>query len=131
MSWQSIATQKAIEIAIKQGWFEKIIGWLGLNNKKILIMGASGTGKTQFVNSFNPKTSHVPVDKRTLATSRTRMYVASIPIMYIDTAGQSHRDQIRREAFTKGYPCMKAATSLMLRKYTLNSGSIPMCWILC
>jgi hypothetical protein len=63
------------------------------SNRKILIFGLSGVGKTQFIRSLK-KSLEIPA--RTDVTEKTCHDLDDFPIQFIDTPGHSERQTARR-----------------------------------
>jgi hypothetical protein len=100
------AAIRLLELAIKQGWFDKLRDALKRKHT-VLILGSTGTGKTNFVQSLTeivPKAiSHM---NRTEFVKTHAIKIAKEPFNVIDTPGQvlhsSRRVKAIREAIGKG-----------------------------
>uniref|UniRef100_UPI00404AB8A1 GTPase domain-containing protein n=1 Tax=Gelidibacter sp. TaxID=2018083 RepID=UPI00404AB8A1 len=57
-------------------------------NKKIVIFGISGTGKSQFISNLK---RNMIIAERTESTDRVRFDLDDIPILFVDTPGQNAR----------------------------------------
>jgi hypothetical protein len=70
------------EFSFKDLFFKK--------NQKILLLGSTGVGKTQFINSFDDKLKDTPVRDRTIVAEEIiREVNEHITIVFNDTAGDN------------------------------------------
>ncbi len=87
----------AFEYLHNQGFFEKFYNEIFNRNKRVLILGASGAGKTQFVNSFNKEIADIQVVNRTHTSEKTNLTVDKIPLKFFDTPGHGTKQEVRRQ----------------------------------
>lgn len=95
ISWDSLIS---FEIALSKN--KQVISFikrLFTKRKKILLLGCSGAGKSQFVNSLSDKVEIIQRTQRTLTTEKTKVNFEEISLMIIDTAGHKERKQLRKQ----------------------------------
>ena len=69
--------------------------------RKILVLGASGAGKTQFVNAVkNPLSIRLTTSQRTVSVERRKVTVEGFPFVLLDTPGQVLDEAKRKVAIT-------------------------------
>ncbi|MCF8070683.1 MAG: 50S ribosome-binding GTPase [Deltaproteobacteria bacterium] len=89
--------EKLIKIAIKQGWFDKLVT-VFQKKHKILLLGSTGVGKTNLVQSLTeitPKAIHHM--NRTEFIKKQHIKIAKKPFVLIDTPGQAEHKYYRKE----------------------------------
>lgn len=106
MAGLEIGTAKAVaEAAIeligkaqKQGWLDNLVTALR-RKPRILVLGATGTGKTAFVESLidNVPKAIDPMN-RTQFVEQYRIKISKEPFIFIDTPGQIRHARRRRQA---------------------------------
>lgn len=67
------------------------------NNRKIVVFGISGAGKSQFINSLK---KHLEIPARTLTSDKIKHAIEDFPIVFIDTPGHSERSFQRNKEVT-------------------------------
>ncbi len=67
-------------------------------NRKIVVFGLSGAGKSQFINSLKRNLS---IAQRTVTTEKVKHAIDDFPIIFIDTPGQSVRSYERKKELTE------------------------------
>jgi small GTP-binding protein len=80
-----------------QGFFNQLFSELFGSNKKILVLGDSGAGKTQFINTFSEKLRELEVFNRTNAAVKTYAKVDGFSVKFFDTPGEIAKSQIRNK----------------------------------
>lgn len=63
-------------------------------NRKIVIFGISGAGKSQFINSLK---RNLAIADRTVTTDKIKHEIEDFPIVFIDTPGHSGRSYERKQ----------------------------------
>jgi hypothetical protein len=66
-------------------------------NRKIIIFGISGAGKSQFINSLK---KHLDIPARTVTTDKIKHEIEDFPIIFMDTPGHSERSYQRNQEVT-------------------------------
>lgn len=92
---------KLYKLAKEQGWIDKLLS-LAAKRHKILILGASGVGKSNLTSSLTtlaPEVIHH--SRRTAGTPRTSIKYESVPFDIIDTPGQVPQRAVRTRAVTE------------------------------
>ncbi len=86
-----------ITIAQKQGWLKRVQTTLRKKHY-VLVLGASGTGKTNFINSLTELAPEA-IDRisRTASVVNHHVLIEGIPFIFIDTPGQQQHSSRRRE----------------------------------
>src|SRR3954454_8278437 len=86
------------EIAKKEGAVRRAINFFK-KRRKILVLGASGAGKTQFVKSLSVRIeAEIPRESRTQKPVKYLYEVTQDPFMFIDTPGEAaHADDRKPE----------------------------------
>ncbi|MEU2582548.1 GTPase domain-containing protein [Streptomyces avermitilis] len=87
-------------IAEDQGFVEKVIDFFKKRDK-ILVLGSTGTGKTNLISSLGAVTGHVnaiPRDARTQTAESHRVRLENRPLLVVDTPGQALHAPQREEA---------------------------------
>lgn len=101
ISWSAIfSVVKAGDSIIdeqKRSQLLKKINLLIRDNRKIVVFGLSGTGKSQFINSLK---KHLAIAQRTITTEKVKHAIDDFPIIFIDTPGQSARAYERKKELT-------------------------------
>lgn len=92
--------------AKEAGWWKKLLASLR-RKKTVLVLGASGAGKTQFVNSIlDPLSPRLTSSERTTGAHPRRALIKDNPFRLIDTPGQlldeGKRKPAIRDAVRKG-----------------------------
>lgn len=67
------------------------------SNRKIVVFGISGAGKSQFINSLK---RNLQIAERTLSTEKIAHEIEDFPIIFIDTPGHSERSTFRKKEVT-------------------------------
>lgn len=102
ISWKAIATvAKAGNTILDKGKRKELIKQFNLlvrKNRKIVIFGLSGTGKSQFINSLK---KNLIIADRTDTTAKVRFNLDDFPLLFIDTPGQTVRQYPRKQELTK------------------------------
>lgn len=104
--WATLA-EGAIEVGKQAGFWKKIRRAIR-RKKHILILGASGTGKTQFLHSLKDQNAAAldAAFQRTVSVEKRSVVLDEYPFLLIDTPGQQLDQSKRRkaiaEAFTRG-----------------------------
>nr|VFK35204.1 MAG: small GTP-binding protein domain-containing protein [Candidatus Kentron sp. MB]VFK77193.1 MAG: small GTP-binding protein domain-containing protein [Candidatus Kentron sp. MB] len=97
-----IGTAKQIyDIAKKQGWIDQLRS-LFKKRYKVLMLGSSGVGKTNLIQSLTrdmPDVIHYST--RTAGAPASSMEIHSIPFSFIDTPGQEAHESVRMHAIRK------------------------------
>ncbi len=94
----SFALTGAISIASQPKILQRLVA-LTRRKRKILVLGASGAGKTQLIRSLNEDVvASIPPSERTLFGTRTRTVLKNIPFLFIDTPGLVAHKGARRKA---------------------------------
>jgi DNA helicase HerA-like ATPase len=87
-----------VKIAKEENWLTRL-KFAFREKHHILIFGSTGTGKTNFLDSF---TRGVPeairAEDRTMGLIRRRIRIENEPFVFIDTPGESRRPTVRTEA---------------------------------
>jgi hypothetical protein len=93
-----VSAEQIIELAKKEGWFQRIINTFRKKHN-ILVLGTTGTGKTNLIYSF---TEFIPEAinfmNRTEVMQKHRIMINSHPFIFIDTPGQELHKSRRIEA---------------------------------
>jgi ABC-type dipeptide/oligopeptide/nickel transport system ATPase component len=101
VSWalifDTLHTSHAIIDGKKRSELLKKIKLLIRKNRKIVLFGISGAGKSQFINSLK---KHLEIPDRTLTTDKVKHEIEDFPIMFIDTPGHSERSFQRSQQIT-------------------------------
>lgn len=76
------------------------------NKKKILILGCSGVGKTQFINSINDndktkQNTKISIDDRTSTNYDVKLFMEDSAILLTDTPGEFFNDILRKTEITE------------------------------
>lgn len=98
IEWAPIGA-KAAEFIAEQENRNKLAKWYNLLTKKrktILLLGSSGGGKSQFVDSLAQRKG-VRVVPRTHETEPTKINLFDNPIQFRDTPGHINKKQLRRD----------------------------------
>ncbi|TAE46884.1 MAG: hypothetical protein EAZ06_06095 [Cytophagales bacterium] len=99
MIWETLieaAKNKAgeyiIDFAAKKKNWELVTNFFTKKDKKrkIIILGSSGVGKSQFVQSLQPELPQIAVQKRTMGTVEKEASLQGQGIIFLDTAGQAN-----------------------------------------
>lgn len=67
-------------------------------NKKIIVFGISGAGKSQFIQCLLGKSG---IPNRTLTTDKVKFGIEDFPIIFWDTPGHTQRDSDRKKALAE------------------------------
>jgi GTPase SAR1 family protein len=85
-------------LAKEQGWIEKLLSILS-KKYNVLVLGASGVGKTNLIESLIIQTPEViHHSDRTLAATESSIQIKKLPFKFIDTPGEFCHKPIRKEA---------------------------------
>lgn len=90
--------KQVYDLAKKQGWIDKLLSLLKKKHK-ILVLGSSGVGKTNLLQSLStlmPEVIHY--SRRTSDSTKSKLSIDEIPFEFIDTPGQSEHSAIRMRA---------------------------------
>jgi energy-coupling factor transporter ATP-binding protein EcfA2 len=99
VDWIEVAT-KGYDIGEEFGLWKKLRSTLR-RRKKILVLGASGAGKTQFVNSLISLLSErLSGRQRTISVQRRKVLVDEYPFLLLDTPGQQGDEAKRKPEIT-------------------------------
>ncbi|MEW6347887.1 MAG: GTPase domain-containing protein [Thermodesulfobacteriota bacterium] len=99
-SWFEIMKELYDE-AKERGLWEKIRALLR-GRKRILLLGASGAGKTQFVESIaDALTDRLSPIQRTVAVEKRKAIIHDYPFLMLDTPGQRMDEAKRKKAITE------------------------------
>jgi len=80
----------AVTAATKKRLFDQLVT-LVRRRRKILVLGASGVGKTQLVRSLKEDMiDSIPASERTQFSERTKIIFDNLPFFFIDTPGHVH-----------------------------------------
>lgn len=94
-----IGTAKRIyDIARKQGWGERLLA-LFKKRYKVLVLGSSGVGKTNLIQSLTkdmPAVIHYST--RTTGIPASAIEIDEVPFSFIDTPGQEAHESVRMQA---------------------------------
>lgn len=95
--WPIIVAQAAL--AAKQANLLDKLTVLLRRKRKILILGASGVGKTQLVRSLKDNVvKSIPASERTRFTEKTKVVLDNLPFLFIDTPGHIPYKRTRQKA---------------------------------
>jgi len=95
--WIGIATETLLA-AGRAGLFNKLVVLLR-RKKKILVLGASGVGKTQFIRSLKYDiVKSIPSFERSTFTDNTKVIIQNLPFLFIDAPGHIAYKQTRMKA---------------------------------
>ncbi|MDI9366617.1 MAG: GTPase domain-containing protein [Flavobacterium sp.] len=102
LSWGAIFSAAKAGHAIidekKRNVFIKKLNLLFRSNRKIVVFGLSGAGKSQFINCLK---KNLIIAERTDTTEKIKFELDKFPIQFIDTPGQAGRHYPRKEELTK------------------------------
>ncbi len=94
----ALSTVKDVNTVAKElGFWDKIRDLLK-QKRKILVLGASGAGKTQFVNSLGEGSKQTP---RTVAVEKRSLRIGTNLFVFSDTPGQQLDEAKRKVAITE------------------------------
>lgn len=96
-SLEAKVAEELVKLAIKQGWLEKLVA-IFQKKHKILILGSTGVGKTNLVQSLTevtPKAIHHM--HRTEFIKKHHLKISKKPFVLIDTPGQAVHKYYTRE----------------------------------
>lgn len=86
LPWGEILVGSA-QAAHKAGLFKKLVALLK-SRRKILVLGASGVGKSEFINSIKKEIiKAIPREERTVWTDNVKLIIDNLPFLFIDTPG--------------------------------------------
>jgi energy-coupling factor transporter ATP-binding protein EcfA2 len=109
MAGLEIGTTKAVASAAialinkahKQGWFNKLVTALR-KKQRVLVLGATGTGKTAFLESLNDVVQKaIHQMKRTEFAQKYSVRIAKEPFLFTDAPGQIVHAARRKAAIQK------------------------------
>lgn len=102
ISWSTIISAAKAGNSIiddkKRNEILKKIMLLVRSNRKIVIFGLSGAGKSQFINSLQ---KNLVLAARTETTEKIKFEIDDFPILFIDTPGHSGRQYPRKQELTE------------------------------
>ena len=81
------------DLAKEQGWIDQLLSFIKKRHK-VLVLGSSGVGKTNFLKSLHtliPEVIHYST--RTTGTPKSKIAIDNIPFAFIDTPGQENRER--------------------------------------
>nr|VFJ91659.1 MAG: small GTP-binding protein domain-containing protein [Candidatus Kentron sp. LFY] len=93
-----IGAKQIHDIAKQQGWIDQLLA-LFKKRVKVLMLGSSGVGKTNLIQSLTtdmPEVIHYST--RTSGTPASSVEIDKVPFSFIDTPGQEAHESIRRQA---------------------------------
>lgn len=100
LEWVNLATA-GVKFAKELGLWDKVRFAL-TKRKKVLVLGASGSGKTQFVHSLHqPLANPLQMYQRTVTAHKRQLVVEDHPFVLIDTPGQRFDVAKRKRAITE------------------------------
>lgn len=95
--WDVIIGEGA-KAAIKSDLFSKLLT-LFKHKHKILVLGASGVGKTQLVRALKDDiVESIPASERTSFTEKTKIIFDGLPFLFVDTPGHIYYQSTRQKA---------------------------------
>lgn len=90
--------KQVYDLAKKQGWIDSLLSLLKKKHK-ILVLGSSGVGKTNLLQSLSTLTPEViHYSRRTSDSTKSKLTIDDIPFEFIDTPGQVDHSAIRMKA---------------------------------
>ncbi len=102
MSWSALfGAANAANTIIDDSKRNAIISKIKLlfrENRKIVIFGLSGAGKSQFISSLK---KNLTISQSTDVTTRVDFDLNDFPIIFVDTPGQDGREFARKQEVTK------------------------------
>lgn len=95
--WAAI-TAEALTTAARAGLFDKLVA-LVRRKRKILILGASGAGKTLFIRSLKEvMVKSIPALERSQFSDKTEVIIDNLPFLFVDTPGYILYSMTRKKA---------------------------------
>jgi energy-coupling factor transporter ATP-binding protein EcfA2 len=102
ISWSTIISAAKAGHSIiddnKRNAILKKIMLLIRSNRKIVVFGLSGAGKSQFISSLK---KNLAIAERTDTTEKIKFNIEDFPIQFIDTPGQAGRQYPRKQELTE------------------------------
>jgi len=93
---------KGLELGLERGWFGRVRRFFQ-KKRRILVLGAAGTGKTAFVRSLSGAALGASdLFRPTLVISQTRVTLEGLRFVVIDTPGHEIYQAVRRDAVVQG-----------------------------
>ncbi|MCX7113105.1 MAG: Rab family GTPase [Proteobacteria bacterium] len=86
------------DLAKEQGWIKQLLS-IYKKKYKVLVLGSSGVGKTNLLQSLTkllPEVIHYST--RTTGTPKSSIEISNIPFLFIDTPGQENHESVRKSA---------------------------------
>lgn len=128
MDWSTLATPIIIK-AFTENDLINVLKSLLRKQKKILLTGTQGVGKTLFIDSLvKDIVEPIPRSKRTLAIIKTKMRTGYIRYVLIDTPGGRSRlifkSEIVKDLFLEKRPAVINITSYGYHEYDLSKKDI-------
>jgi energy-coupling factor transporter ATP-binding protein EcfA2 len=115
---------KVIELAVKQGWLDKFLN-VFRKQHKILVLGCTGVGKTNFLQSLTELTPKaIDYMNRTEIARKYSIRIKKPPFNFIDVPGQPLHQQRRlravREAMSGDLSGVINVVSFGYHEYTIK-----------
>lgn len=101
ISWSTVfgiakTSHNIIDANKRKVLLEKLL-LLVRSNRKIVVFGLSGAGKSQFISSLK---KNLAIAERTDTTEKIKFTIKDFPIQFIDTPGQAGRQYPRKQELT-------------------------------
>jgi energy-coupling factor transporter ATP-binding protein EcfA2 len=122
---ETTAAIELIQTARKQGWLDSLVTALRKKHK-IILLGSTGTGKTNFVTSLTETIPNaIDIMNRTAVAQKYRVKIQKQPFIFIDTPGQlmhkSRRLAAIRQAMGSGISGIINVVSYGYHEYRIGS----------
>ncbi len=109
--------KQVYELAKKQGWLDKLVSLLKKKHK-MLVLGPSGVGKTNLLQSLSTLTPEViHYSRRTSDSTKSNLKIDDIPFEFIDTPGQVDHSSIRMKAIRESIGSLDAIINVVCYGY--------------